>query len=239
MRFVRVGLMLCLPLVPGYLQATEREPEVSVNCDPLEGPVDRKHCDKTHWAIYRPPSVGTFCMDWSDSPCDDHTARVFRGVARIAKGDHVFCNALLGVTFEYPEYETSQFSDSEAMAIAASVTGDPRIVRAANLARLDVDNDGRPETILQIFTAAQNWRACDYPVYVTLNDSATEVKEGPLNKLMLPPTSCPDSFQPFVFRGKTYFEFRQQKPGRFRPNLLTEVLMIRGGTLHTMCKFTY
>jgi hypothetical protein len=179
-------------------------------------------------------------MDWSASPCDDWTAKKHRDIAKIVSGDRKFCSGLLSATFQYPEYQTSQFSESEASMIAFSVTGDRRLARTVDLLELDVDNDGRSETILHILLAAPNWRACDYPVYVQLNESGTEMKAGSsLNNLMRTPSNCPDSFQPFIYRGNVYFEFRQQKPGRFQPNLLKEVLIIKDGALHSVCKFSY
>jgi len=119
------------------------------------------------------------------------------------------------------------------------VTGEARITREdSNVARVDINNDGKAEAILQIFTAAPNYRACDYPVYVELNESGTDIQPGNLNNLMQTPIQCPVSFAPFRYRGETYFEVRDWSP-HIQVRVLSQVLMIKDEGLHEMCEFTY
>ena len=230
--------LIAVLLILGAGSAMSSDP--TTNCDPLEGPVDAKAC-VGHWASERFPHDATFCTQ-SDAPCHDDIANKWRARAKIELGDRTFCSRLLRATFQYIDFETStRFSTSETSAFVHAVTGEARLTRQdANIARVDIDNDRKPEVILEIFTAGPNYRSCDYPVYVQLQEDEEHLRQASLNSLMRSPSSCPVSFAPFRYQGKTYFEVRDWSLfARTGVKLLTQVFMINGEAREWVCEFSY
>jgi hypothetical protein len=188
-----------------------------------------------------PPIVASSCI-LEGAPCADTDVTTLQSRVRVTVGTSQICRRFLRASPTYVRFdvehhlppggiETQLFGSPEAFALPLQI--------GHKAARIDVDNDGKPESIVMAIIPGSGRLPCDAYAFLQVDEGLAKVA-GPLTSALATLPGCTEPL-PVLFNGRTYFETRTSLIGNrgTRQQLLWQVYEIREQVARKMCEFRY
>jgi uncharacterized protein len=100
------------------------------------------------------------------------------------------------------------------------------------LARVDIDNDGRLDNVVQIDNANGAGRGCNATYIAVTNDTRTDIPDTKINKFLLDDLGgwCGPTLDVFTYAKMVYVDAQAEAGNR-------KIYLIKGGKTETVCEF--
>lgn len=214
------------------------------NCDPVLGDIDWERCATVQFRFSPEQLTMGYCTQgaigqYIHEACPTAITMNVASRTKITGGDQVFCRAFL--TSEYTLIDLSlphSVSVVEAGTCLNLRGATTEIYEHAGY--FDINNDGKPENIGWIKAYSGAGSGCDVEQYVQLDQKRAHIADTTLTSI-LGEHNCSNYSRAVRYQGRTYLlnsrTVHIQTYGFV--GLLTEVSILNGDKLTSVCRFSY